>query len=363
MRRYRVAQVGVGNRGMVHVNGFLALPERFELVAVCDLNAERLRERLAGKGIPATYSDAEQMLAETRPDVFCFVTPPSVRLDLVRLAAKYEVKALAFEKPMATSLQEAAAIRDLCRDHGIKAVVSHQQKYLTSLQRVKRVAESGRIGQVTHLEAHCQAWLSQLGTHYMDYLLWVNGGHRACWVVGHVHGRGKLTDSHPSPDYVLGQVLLANGVRATLQCGYLAPAYMAKAAFWVDNRLTVYGTHGYAWGDTDGRFGALTMGSGGQIVREDAPGYDPARPGAGWGAQERTLLQPLYLRDLADWLDDDTRVHPCNIDLSYHGYEILEGLCISALDHTRVDLPLDPSACGDALDRLRAELPEVRPPA
>jgi predicted dehydrogenase len=346
---------------MVHINGFQALPERFELVAVCDLNAERLRDKLAGKGIPATYTDAERMLAETRPDVFCFVTQPNVRLDMVRLAAKYGVKGLAFEKPMATALLEAATIRDLCREHGIKAVVCHQQKYLTSLQRVKQVAESGRIGQVTHIEAHCQAFLSQLGTHFMDYMLWVNGGRRARWVVGHAHGRGKLTDSHPSPDFVFGQVLFENGVRASLQCGYLSPAYMGKDSFWVDNRLTVYGTHGYAWGDTEGRFGALTLGTGGQVLREDGPGYDPEKPYSGWGTQERSMLQPLYLRDLADWLDDDAKLHPCNVDISYHGYEILDGLCLSALDCTRVDLPLDPRTCGDSLERLRAELSEVPP--
>ena len=59
---------------------------------------------------PALYSDAERMLAETRPDVFCFSTQPDVRLSMVELAAKYSVKGLAFEKPMAMSLGEANRI-------------------------------------------------------------------------------------------------------------------------------------------------------------------------------------------------------------------------------------------------------------
>ena len=46
------------------------------------------------------------------------------------------------------------------------------------------------------------------------------------------------------------------------------------------------------------------------------------------------------------------------IDIAYHGYEILEGLCISAMDHIRVDLPLDPSQCPDMFERMRRELPE-----
>jgi len=344
---------------MVHLNAFLALQDRFELVAVCDLDEKKMSERLAGKAIPATYTQAERMLAETRPDVLCFVTWPSVRLEMVQLAAQYGVRGLAFEKPMATSLHEAATIRDLCREHGIKAVVSHQQKYLTSLLRVQRTAASGDLGQVTHIEAHCQAHLSQLGTHYMDYILWANGGHRARWVVGHVHGPRMLSDSHPSPDYMLGCVGFDNGLHASIQCGYLAPSYMNKASFWVDNRLTVFGTHGYAWGDTEGRFGAFTRASGGEIVTETGPGYDPAKPCAGWATQERSMLQVAYLRDLADWLDDDEKVHPCNVDISYHGYEILEGLCISALGHTRVDLPLDPEACADTNERMRQVLPAV----
>ena len=72
----------------------------------------------------------------------------------------------------------------------------------------------------------------------------------------------------------------------------------------------------------------------------------------------RTRLQPLFAADLADWLDEDARLHPCNIEISYHGYEILEGLCISALDHRRVDLPLDTSQCVDIFARMRRELPD-----
>ncbi len=191
----------------------------------------------------------------------------------------------------------------------------------------------------------------------MNYMIWANGGSRAKWIIGHVHGPGKLSDNHPSPDYLLGHLEFENGVRATLQCGYLAPAYMNKASFWVDNRLTVFGTHGYAWGDTEGRFGAFTRTSGGEILSETGPGYDPAKPAAGWAAQEQSTLQPAYLRELADWLDDDTRVHSCNVATAYHGYEILEGLCISALDNPRVDLPLDPRKCVDINARMRRELP------
>jgi predicted dehydrogenase len=350
MKKYTVAQIGCGHRGKVHLDGWLGNPARFEVVALCELAEGKMAEAARERNIsPALYADADRMLAEVRPDVLCFSTHPDVRLSLVELAAKYSVKGLAFEKPMATSLAEAARITSLCHDHGIKAVVSHQQKYLTSLQKVKELVDAGDVGEVLQITASCQPWLAQLGTHYMDYILWANGGRRARWVVGHVHGRELLADSHSSPNFTMGHVEFENGVRAVVEFGKLAASYMPAEKFWFDDRLTVYGTHGYVWGDTDGRWGAFTRRSGGEVIGGE---------GDGWQVQEPTRLQPLFAADLADWLDDDSRVHPCNMEISYHGYEILEGMCISALDHRRVDLPLEVSQYVDVFARMRRELPD-----
>jgi len=354
MTRYRLAQVGLGQRGRIHADAFRRNDDRFELVALCELDPERLEYGVENYGFQEAYDDAEKMLAETRPDVFCFVTLPDLRLPMVELAAQYGVKGLAFEKPMATSLKEAWTIRQICADAGIKAVVSHQQKYLSSMQALKAVIEQDEIGDITEIHATTQAWLSKLGTHFTDYVLWANGGSRAQWVVGHVHGPKLLDDSHPSPDYILGQVGLGNGVRAVIECGYLAPKRMDNEHFWVDNRLTVYGAHGYVWAETDGGWGTANRVTGGEAV---------VHQGDTWLMQQPNIQLP-YIREFADWLDDDTRVHSCNVDMAYHGYEILEGMCLSALNNTRIDLPIaNPADTADLFARMRRELTDVAPPA
>lgn len=351
MKRYRVAQVGIGNRGKIHANAFLELSDRFDLVGLCDLDRQKLAAYAEAKQLPSgiLYNDAETMLEATKPDVFCFVTPPRLRLPMVELAAKSGVAGLAFEKPMATSLAEAWAITELCHQHRIKTIVSHQQKYLTSFQKLKELIDRGDVGKITRIDATCQPWLAQLGTHYVDYILWANGGSKAKWVVGHVHGKELLKDSHPSPNYTMGIMEFENGVRSVVEFGLLAPSYMPKEKFWFDDRMTVYGTHGYVWCDTDARWGAFTKASGGKVS---------GGAGVEWLVQEKVRLQPLYLKDFSAWLDDDKQVHPCNLDISYHGYEIMEALCLSAMNHVRVDLPLDPTNCGDMFGRMRKELPE-----
>ena len=353
MNRHRVAQVGCGHRGVVHLDGWLALPDVFEVVAICDLDEAKMRRAVEDRGLSTpTYTDADRMLAETRPDLFCFSTQTDVRLGMVKLGAKHQVKGLVFEKPMALSLAEAWEITRVCREHGIKAAVSHQHKYLTSFQKMKEIVDAGDIGKVARIDATCRAWLMQLGTHYVDYVIWANNGCRATWVVGHVHGKELLADSHPSPDYTMGQIAFENGVRAFVEFGNLAPSYLPPERFWMDDRLTLYGDKGYVWCDTDGRWGAFTAASSGKLLYEE---------GDNWNVQERTRLQPLFAKDMAAWLDDPGKPHPCNLELTYHGFEIMMALCLSALDYRRVDLPLDPAACGDVFERLRRELPEKPP--
>ena len=68
-------------------------------------------------------------------------------------------------------------------------------------------------------------------------------------------------------------------------------------------------------------------------------------------------IQTPYYKEFADWLDDDAKVHSCNIETAYHGYEILEAICLSALNHTRVDLPITDFSYEPVLERMKKELP------
>lgn len=353
MHEYTVAQIGCGARGKIHLDGWLANHDRCKLVAVCDVDKAKMTEALkTRKATPLLYDDADKMLAETRPDILCFSTPPNIRLELVELAVKHKVKGLVFEKPMALSLEAARRMTKLCGDSHIKTAVCFQHKYLSSFRKLKSVLDSKEIGKASRIEASCQSGLSLLGSHYIDYALWANGGSKAQWVAGHVHGKELLTGSHPSPNYTLARVGFENGVFATFEFGKLSAMYMGTRGSCIDNRLTVYGSHGYVWCDTDGGWGLFSPKTNGEEL---------TGKGEGWEAQQSTSLQPMFAMDLINWLDDDSKVHPCNIDISYHGYEIMEAMCLSALDKVRIDLPLKPEMPDhDVFNRLRQELPECR---
>jgi len=332
--------VGCGARGESHARGLLANPDRFELVALCDRDGERVGALGRTLGISRCYSDAGAMLAAERPVLLCFATPPAVRLELVQLGVRHGVGAIAFEKPLALSLSEARQIVELCAG-GVKAVVCHQLKHAGHWRRVKQIVEGGAIGAIRCLHGTARPSMLRVGTHLVDAMLWLGAESRARWVLGQAHGRLAYREDHPCPDHVAGVVEFASGARGILEVGSLAPRNLDDRDFWSDVAVTVWGSEGYA---------RVVLGSGWEAVTRRSGGRVEAGP------PDNSPGEPEHMRLLADWLDDSERVHPSNLQTSYGGFEILMGLALSSLERRRVDLPIA-GAPEAILERLRDALP------
>ncbi len=337
---HTVAILGGGPRGKDHARAFMENSDRFEIVGVCDMDAERLGELHEICPETKSFANCSEMLGETKPDVFCFATLPHIRLDMIELGARFGVKAIAYEKPMATSLAEAKQMNDICEEAGIKTIVSHQHKYGDHWIKAKEIADGGEIGEVTLIHATAKGWLLQYGTHLADYMMFLNGGSRIKWVTGHVQGREKLSDSHPSPDYAIGRFEFENGVQGIMECGDLAPDFPGEMPFWHNAGATIYGTEGYA---------RVCVGTGWTAVTKSSDGVI-GEPGKFSVPHD----QPLYIRDLAAWLDDPEHIHPCNGDVSHHGFQFVMGICLSSLERRRIDLPVDSTS--PIMERLEKKL-------
>lgn len=350
VKKHTVAIMGLGVRGKTHLKGIMENSDRYEVVGLCDLREDVMKvvSEQWKLDVPL-YTDVEKMLAETKPEVFVFVTYPNLRLSMIELALKYGIKAVSFEKPMAEDMKEAKKMTDLCVQNGVKAIVCHQQKYLTQMQELKKKADRGDFGQIKKIFAETQPWMAQLGTHYVDYIIWANGGCRAKSVVGHVHGPATLKDNHPSPDFLMGEILFENGVRGYLECGYFSERHNPEMYADSDNRLTIWGTNGYGYAETDGFWGECSKATKGEFITGKEPG---------WYHHQEKQIQTPYYTEYANWLDDDSKPHSCNIETAFHGYEILEAMCLSALNNTRIDLPLTNFDYEPVLERMEKELPE-----
>ncbi len=322
---YKVVVVGAGKRGKHHAAAFAANP-RFELVGIADSDRGQLEKAAAELGGPRTSTDPEALCREVKPDLFCFCTPPGVRRDLVRIGVASGARLIAYEKPIALSMNEALEIRKMVEAAGVKTVVSHQHRYGQHYRRVREIIDSGALGRVHTVYGHAVGWMMHMVTHFVDLVRWYAGGVEAEWVMAQAAGRGKLGDNHPSPDHLAAFVHFRNGVRGVLECGAGAPDVPEVEAWWRKNRVGAQGTDGFAEALTGGGFRAVT--------KRGASGAD--------GTMSYDLDMPPYVADMADWLDDDARIHPCNGESAHKGFEIAMAALRSVIARGQVRLPLGP---------------------
>jgi predicted dehydrogenase len=206
---------------------------------------------------------------------------------------------------------------------------------------VKEIIASGALGRVHTVYGSATGWMMHMISHLIDYTRWFNGEAEAEWVMAQASGKGKFTDNHPSPDYISGVVQYANGVRGVYECGAGSADQPEVAKWWGKCRMGAQGTEGFAEVLTNGGWRAVTK-SGGYQTGEGAMNYDQDMPG--------------YIQDMADWLDNPARIHPCNFQSAYKGFEIMMGLCRSVIDRGQVALPLTSGM--DEITKLKEVLPD-----
>ncbi len=337
----KVVVVGMGKRGRHHAEAFQQ-NGNFDVAGICDIDKSRLDDAAAELGGPQTSTDAAALLKDIKPEVFCFCTMPHLREEFIGMAIENGVKLIAFEKPIAVSSAVAARLKDMIDASGVKVVVSHQHRYGVHYSKVNEIVKSGAIGDVHTIYSSATGWMMHMMSHMIDYMGWYNGGLDADWAMAQAAGRGKLDDNHPSPDYIGGFIQFANGVRGVLEVGAGAPDIPEVGKWWGRNRIRVQGNDGFAE--------VLTNGGWRSVTKDGAS--------SGEGVMDYAHDMQPYIQEMAEWLDDDDKIHQCNFADAYKGFEIMMALCQSVIDRGQVALPL--SNLMDELVELRNILPQSK---
>ncbi len=124
----RVAFIGCGSlANSVHYPS-VAEAEAANLVAVCDLNEERLERTGAKFGVPARYTDYRRML-EKEPIDAVYVIMPAEPLPPIVLDCLAAGKHVFTEKPPGLRTEETAAWAEAAARAGVKSCVGFNRRY------------------------------------------------------------------------------------------------------------------------------------------------------------------------------------------------------------------------------------------
>jgi predicted dehydrogenase len=169
--RTRYAQVGLGARSWLYSIAIVSqLPERSELVGLCERNAGRLAQRVAwaranGLDLPGHASeDFARLLDDARPDCV-IVTTDDVHHDVYVVAALERGCDVICEKPLTIDAARCRRILEARERSGRRLTVTFNYRYSPPRAEVKRLLDAGTIGEVQSVDFH---WLLDT-THGADY--------------------------------------------------------------------------------------------------------------------------------------------------------------------------------------------------
>lgn len=151
MRRLRLGLVGAGRRAQAHLQSILALDDRFQLVAVCDVNPEAAQAIATRTGASA-FGDVDAFFRAGRLEAVDIVTPPDAHHVIAKAAADYGVPML-IETPIAPTRQMAEIIIETADRAKVPLEVAENVWRWPAERLARRVLESGAIGRI--LRAYC----------------------------------------------------------------------------------------------------------------------------------------------------------------------------------------------------------------
>ena len=187
MEKIRTLIVGAG-RGRAHLRSLRALPERYAVAGVVDLDGERLRHLCAEEGLAPelAYGSLDAALAAAACDAVVVATWARTHEELVEQALAAGAHVLV-EKPFTLTLASARRLLALAAQRARKIAVVQQWRYLPGQRTVRRLLRERRWGrpQVGHLlsykarggeypdSPHSHLW--QMTVHEVDSLLAMMG--------------------------------------------------------------------------------------------------------------------------------------------------------------------------------------------
>ncbi len=185
----RAGIIGLGV-GRAHAKGYISSPDS-DLVAVCDMNAERLQLFADEFKVQERYTDYTTMLNEANLDVVSICLPNALHAE-VSIAALEAGLNVICEKPMAVNTQEARAMNAAAAKSGKRLMMSYNYRYRSDAQWMRQMVITGKLGTIYHVqvswrrETGIPGWglfgskamsgggaLIDLGVHVIDLALWL----------------------------------------------------------------------------------------------------------------------------------------------------------------------------------------------
>lgn len=223
MAKLKVGVIGVGSISSMHINSYINNPN-VELIALCDINEERLKEKALKYNIKNTFTDYREMLNMKDLDAVSICTWNNFHAPISIYALK-KGKHVLCEKPLCMTVNEALEIQKVASEtkkvmqvgfvrrfasntNTIKEFISHGDLgdiYYSKVSSIRRIGNPG--GWFADIERSGGGPLIDIGVHVIDIAWYLMGKPKLKSVSGNVYNKlgnlGNIVDKaiYKAADY------------------------------------------------------------------------------------------------------------------------------------------------------------------
>ncbi len=154
--------------------GMFKHDDRFELVAVCDLDEQRRKEFQSKWNVDLGFADLGTLLSNVRPDVVSIVTPTQDHVASTLSLGEASIPVVFLEKPVAGTAIEAGLLSEIDQKK-TRVLVNYQRRFSSNFRSLKHYISDNKLGKITHVQSAYPIGLIHAGTHALDLMLWLFG--------------------------------------------------------------------------------------------------------------------------------------------------------------------------------------------
>ncbi|MGH3131803.1 MAG: Gfo/Idh/MocA family oxidoreductase [Gaiellaceae bacterium] len=249
-----VLLVGAGRAGLVHGRNFAAGVPGAQLAAVADTSGEALAAASAELGCELMFRDPLEAVADDRVDAVVVASPTFTHAEIA-VAALEAGKHVLCEKPLCSTLDEAAILAEAVESAGVVFAMGFMRRYDQGFRRAADAIAAGEIGRPLLVRSTGRgpglppdwAWdprvsgglIAEVNSHDIDTIRWLSGQEvETVHALGRAGKRPDIAERYPGfVDLVVATFELSEGALAQLDGA-------CPADYGYDARVEVYGSEG-----------------------------------------------------------------------------------------------------------------------
>lgn len=180
--------VGAGRAG-VHLHYGALKVNGVDIIALVDIRRQHVQIESKRLNIAHYYTSLNEALKKHDVDFVSICTDINSHLEMAVLSLKKGCHVL-IEKPMTTSVNEADILAGIVEKTKKTVCVVHNHKFYPSIQKARKIIESGEIGEIIHIHREM--------TFVRESLRMMEKGHWAHDIKG-----GRMFEANPHNIYLL----------------------------------------------------------------------------------------------------------------------------------------------------------------